>query len=137
MQTSRFFNPKFFSRQNILRGCFQKKKKRRNPVYCSKSTNNPHPLFLFLFIFCFYAYFRLGQVRQRLGLPRRVRKEVQLWLRSGQNQKKNKKGRYLCSESKTRDIPYFFLTTRDLTRAQSPFYRRNNKTADFYLVCNP
>ncbi len=32
----------------------------------------------FLFFSCFYDYFRLGQVRLRLGLPRRVGKEGKL-----------------------------------------------------------
>ena len=61
----------------------------RNPVYCSWSTNNPPPLFLIVIFCLFLSLFRLG-------LPRRVRKEVQLGPRRvrtprrDQNQKKTK-----------------------------------------------
>ncbi len=52
------------------------------------------PYFLFYFS-CFYAYSKLSQVKLRLCLPRRVRKEVQLGPRRvlvprGQNCKKSK-----------------------------------------------
>ncbi len=42
----------------IDKGNLHKNVSRRNPIYCSWSTNNPLPPFLFYF----NAYFRLGQV---------------------------------------------------------------------------
>ena len=63
-------------------------------------------------LFWIFVYFLLGYVRYRLGLPCRVRQEVQLGPRRvrapsrSQNQKKNEKskirrGGYLCSKSTT------------------------------------
>ena len=87
---------------------FQTLRGKPNPKITGRISYTAHgahipslPYFLFLFIFCFYAYFRLG-------MPRRVRKEVQLGPRRVrvprrcQNQEKKRKiknqgGRGICA----------------------------------------
>ena len=116
-----------------------KKKDWRNPVYCSWCTNNPPPYFRLLFFSCFYAYFRLGQVKLRLGLPRRVRKEVQLEpcrvsppigarIRKKRKIKNKEGGDYLCSKNKTLENIFPFLYYEDtpppLRRLRSSNYQQ-------------
>ena len=55
---------------------------------------------------CFYAYFRLGEVELRLGLPRRKKgkKHSPLFF-----EKKNNEMGFECSTSKIRDYPKSFV----------------------------
>ncbi len=80
---------------------------RRNPVYCSWSKNKPPPFFIFAFS-CFYAYFRIDYVKLQLGLPCRIRKEVQLGPCRGQNQK-NRRGGGICASRAKHKIKYIYF----------------------------